>query len=127
VPLSEALVPVLVVAGLPRMAAVWAAALLTAFSIALVGARGRMGNGVPCGCFGGRGSVRLRSALARNAVLLTVAVCIVVVGTDVPAPWLPGTPGLSDALPLTLMLGALVASGLVAWRASAWLGRERHA
>jgi methylamine utilization protein MauE len=122
VPLSETLVPVLVVAGLPRMAAVWAATLLTAFSITLVGARERMGNGVPCGCWGGRGSVPFRSALMRNAALLALAVFVVVMGTDVPAHWLPGTPGLSDALPLTLTLVALVASGLVAWRASAWLG-----
>ena len=127
VPLGETLVPVLVVAGLPRMAAVWAAALLTSFSFALVRARRRMGNGVPCGCLGGRGSVRFRSAVARNALLLAIAGSVVVLGTDVPVSWLPGIPGLSDALPLTLALGALLASGVVAWRASAWLGRERNA
>jgi hypothetical protein len=126
VPASEAVVPILVVAGLPRAAAVWSGALLVVFSVTLVVSRGTDGR-VACGCFGGRGSVELRAAFARNAALLAIAGLVAVQGVDAPAVWLPGTPGLSDALPLTLTLGALSAAVLAAWRTSIWLGRGRRA
>lgn len=127
VPSSEALVPLLVVAGLPRGAAVWSIALLVVFSGTLVASRGRLGGRVACGCFGGRGSVDLRSVLARNALLLAIAGLVVVQGVDVPPVWLPGMPRPGDALPLTLTMGALAAAALVAWRASVWLGRGKRA
>ena len=123
VPASEALVPLLVVAGLPRVAAVWSVALLTVFTVTLVASPRRMDGRVPCGCFGARGSIALRSAIARNALLLAVAVSVMIQGADAPAIWLPGSPALGDALPLALTLGALVAAVLVAWRVSVWLGR----
>ena len=127
VPTSEALVPLLVVAGLPRAAAVWSGALLTVFSVSLVASRGRFTGRVACGCFGGRESVALRSVLARNVLLLAIAGFVGARGADAPAVWLPGAPELSDALPLTLTFGALAAATLVAWRASVWLGRGRRA
>jgi uncharacterized membrane protein YphA (DoxX/SURF4 family) len=123
VPASEALVPLLVVAGLSRVAAIWSVALLTVFTVTLVASPRRMDGRVPCGCFGARGSIALRSAIARNALLLAVAVSVMIQGADAPAIWLPGSPALGDALPLALTLGALVAAVLVAWRVSVWLGR----
>ncbi len=123
VPSGEAIVPVLVVAGLPRVAALWSGALLVAFSVALVASVGRMSGRIACGCFGGRGSVALRSVVARNTLLLAIAASVASLGADAPAVWLPGAPAVGDALPLALTLGALAASVLVAWRASVWLDR----
>jgi Methylamine utilisation protein MauE len=127
VPSSEALVPLLVVAGLPRVAAIWSGMLLAVFSVAVVASRGRMGGGVACGCFGGRGSVALRTVLVRNVLLLAMAASVAVRGEDAPAVRLPGSPAVGDALPLVLTLSALAASMLVAWRASVWFDRGRRA
>jgi len=127
VPSGEALVPLLVLAGLPRAAAVWSGMLLVVFSVSVVVSRSGMTGRVPCGCFGGRGSVELRALLARNALLLAIAVSVAIRGADAPAVWLPGAPEAGDALPLTLALGALTAAVLVAWRTSVWLDRGRRA
>lgn len=127
VPVGEAFVPVLVVAGLPRMAALWSAVLLTVFSPALVRARKHVGGRVPCGCFGARGTVEVNAALARNAALIVIAVFVLVRASDAPAISWPGVPIAGDLLPLTLTFGALAGSALVAWRASVWLARGRHA
>jgi hypothetical protein len=123
VPASEALVPLLVVVGLPRVAAVWSGVLLIVFSVTLVASRGRISGRVTCGCFGGRESVALRSVLARNALLLAMAASVAIRGVEAPAVWLPGAPAIGDALPLALTLGALAAAVLVAWRTSVWFGR----
>lgn len=127
VPTSEALVPLLIVAGLPRVAAGWSAALLIVFSLTIAASSGRMSGRVACGCFGGRESVGLRSLLARNATLLAIAGVVAVRGAERMANWLPGVPAIGDTLPLVLALGALAASVLVGWRASMWLDRGRRA
>ena len=127
VPSSEALVALLVMAGLPRAAAIWSGTLLVVFSVTLVASRGRMSGRVACGCFGGRDSVELRSVLARNALLLAIAAFVAIRGADAPAVWLPAAPAVRDALPLALTLGALAAAILVAWRTSVWLDRGRRA
>ena len=126
VPLAEAVVPALVVAGLPRAAAAWSAALLMVFSGAMVRTR-RLGTRIPCGCFGSGGTVRIGTALARNAALAMLAIVVLVRGTDLlRIPWL-GVPGGGDALPAMLGAGSLVAAALAAWRASVWLERGRRA
>ena len=127
VPITEAFVPVLVVVDLPREAAVLSAALLTVFSMAFVRARRRLGDRVPCGCFGGRNVVDVRAALARNLALILTAVFVFVRASGAsPVSW-PGRPGAGDVLPLTLTFAALTASALVAWRASSWLSKGRRA
>ena len=123
VPVAESIVPVLIVAGLPRAAAVWSGVLLVLFSGALVRARRRVGDRVPCGCLGGRGDIDVNAALARNVALLLVAVFVFGRASDSPLIAWPGSPGAADVLPLLLTLGALIASALVAWRASVWLAR----
>lgn len=127
VPVAEAFVPVLVVVGLPIEAALWSATLVTAFSLALVGARRRLGDRVPCGCFGGRDAVDVRAALARNLALILTAAFVFARASDAPLISWPGVPGAGDVLPLTLTVGALAGSALVAWRASAWLASGRRA
>ncbi|MEO8424300.1 MAG: MauE/DoxX family redox-associated membrane protein [Actinomycetota bacterium] len=127
VPAAEAFVPALVIAGLPRIAALWSVLLLAGFSLALVRARRRVGGRVPCGCLGGRDTVDVNAALARNLALILTAVFVVARASDAPVIVWPGVPRAGDMLPLTLAFGALVASALVAWRSSAWLVRGRRA
>ena len=123
VPVAESIVPVLIVAGLPRAASVWASVLLVSFSAALVRVRRWVGGRVPCGCLGGRGDIDVNVALARNVALLMAAAFVFVRSPDsVLIAW-PGSPGVADLLPLLLTLGALTASVLVVWRASVWLAR----
>ena len=127
VPFSEALVSGLVVAGLPRPAGLWSAVLLLMFSVSLVRARRRMGGRVPCGCLGGRDVIDVRTALARNVGLIVTAAFVFARAADAPVISSLDVPTAVDVLPLTLTFGALVASALVAWRASVWLARGRHA
>ena len=123
VPAAESIVPVLVVAGLPRAAAVWSGVLLVSFSAALVRAGRRVGGRVPCGCLGGSGDIDVNAALARNVALLLVAVLVVGQASDSPSIVWPGSPAAADVVPLLLTIGALIASALVVWRASVWLAR----
>jgi hypothetical protein len=123
VPMGESIVPVLIVAGLPRAAAVWSGVLLVLFSGALVRAGRRVGVRVPCGCLGGRGDIDVNVALARNGVLLLLAVFVFGRASDSPSIAWPGSPAVADVLPLLLALGALIACALVVWRASVWLAR----
>ncbi len=123
VPVAESIVPVLIVAGLPRAAAVWSGVLLVLFSGALVRASRRVGVRVPCGCLGGRGDIDVNVALARNGALLLLAVFVFGRASDSPSIAWPGSPSAADVLPLLLALGALIASALVVWRASVWLAR----
>ena len=125
VPVAESIVPVLIVAGLPRAAAVWSGVLLVLFSGALVRAGRRVGVRVPCGCLGGRGDIDVNVALARNGALLLLAVFVFGHASDSPSIAWPGSPSAADVLPLLLALGALIASALVVWRASVWLAGER--
>ncbi len=127
VPAAEAFVPALVVAGLPRIAALWSAILLTVFTLALIRARRRMGGRVPCGCLGGRDAVHVNAALGRNLALILTAVVVCARASDAPVISSPSVPGAADMLPLTLALGTLTASTLLAWRASVWLARGRAA
>lgn len=124
VPVAESIVPVLVVAGLPRAAAVWSGVLLVVFSGALVRARRRVGGRVPCGCLGS-GDIDVNAALGRNATVFLVAVFVFGRASDRASISWPGVPGAADVLPLLLTVGALIASALVVWRASVWLARGR--
>jgi hypothetical protein len=123
VPAAESIVPVLIVAGLLRAAAVWSCVLLVVFSAALVRARGRVGDRVPCGCLGRSGDMDVHAALARNVALLLVAAFAFGRTSDSPVIAWPGVPGAADVVPLLLTVGALIASALVVWRATVWLAR----
>jgi hypothetical protein len=127
VPVAEGFVAMLVVVGLPRLAALWSVLLLTVFSLTLIRARRLFGHRLPCGCLGGGDAVDVRAALARNVGLVLIAGTVIARGTDLPVFSWPGAPGASDVLPLTLTCGTLAASALVAWRASTWLARGRRA
>ncbi|MGH2594556.1 MAG: MauE/DoxX family redox-associated membrane protein [Actinomycetota bacterium] len=121
-PLGEAIVPTLILVGLARPAAAWSAVLLGVFSLELVRIRLRVGDRVPCGCFGGRETVGLASALLRNAAIGVLAVFVWTSGAGGPAVAWPALTR-EDVLPMLLSLGASVAAMLATWRASVWLGR----
>ena len=125
VPMVEAIVLVLVVAGLPRSAGALATVLVLVFSGVVVRTR-RGGDRIPCGCFGA-GTVRVRTALARNGVVAMLAFFVLVRGSDIPRIAWPGTPEGGDVLPSILTVGGLVAAAVMAWRASVWLERGRRA
>jgi hypothetical protein len=127
VPTAEALVPLLVMAGLPRPAAALAIVLLAGFSLELLRVRLRVGGRVPCGCFGGRDRVDVRVMLLRNLGLGALAVSVLLGARDAPR-FLPiATSARADLLPLSLVLGSLSAAVLAAWRANTWLARGRGA
>ena len=112
VPSSEALVPLLVVAGLPRAAAVWSGRVGDGV---LGRARRRRGAGStdasPCGCFGGRESVELRvRPRAERAADRDLPRSSRSRGADAPAIVAAGHARGGDALPLALTLGALAAA-----------------
>jgi hypothetical protein len=121
VPVVEALVPLLVVVGRERAAAVVALVALTIFSGALVRVWVHDGLRVPCGCFG-RSVVDVRVALVRNAVLATIALAVGVTASPDPGVVLPSG---GDVMPAALTAAALVVAAATAWRASVWFTRGR--
>jgi hypothetical protein len=105
VPLAEAAVVALVLAGSIRMAAVAALALVLAFSAALVRLRRRVGEMVPCGCFGSSRRRSVRVLLLRNLALGIIAAAALA-GPD-------RLDGLRPPTGAELLPAALVAAGAV--------------
>lgn len=127
VPIAEALVPALVMLGLPRAAAWWAILLLVAFTAATIRTTGPGGRTVPCGCFGGRDRVDVRVAAARNALLAGIAAFVATTASDSSLLGHLTRPAAADMLPAVLVTGGLVVAVVTAWRAAAWLRRGSHA
>jgi hypothetical protein len=107
VPVVEAAVPVLVLVGIPRAAGILAAALLVAFSGAVLVARVRRGDRLPCGCFGGARVRDYRAMLARNAVLACVALVAAAGASDGTVATRVVFPGREDFLPAALTVISL--------------------
>jgi hypothetical protein len=112
VPLLEASVSALVVAGLPRVAGIAAAALLVAFSAAILVARARRGNRLPCGCFGGRRMRDFRAMLGRNALLAAVSLVVALGASDAAVSTGVALPHGADVLPAALVVVSLA---VAAW------------
>jgi hypothetical protein len=113
VPTAEGIVAVTAILGYARFAGVVAAGLLVAFTASAVRARRFADGQVPCGCFGGRRSRDWKVLVARNLVLLGLAVATAVAGAG-PRIELPGTPTGSDLLPAVLATAGLLVAGWVA-------------
>jgi hypothetical protein len=110
VPVLEAGVGVLVVAGLPRSGAVLALGLLIAFSVAILRARGLVGDRLPCGCFGRKGRLDLRLALFRNVALGALAALVVATPRGVQdLRW----PTSSELLPAVMVGVGTILAGLM--------------
>jgi hypothetical protein len=109
VPLAEGAVPGLVVGGAIHAGATLAAGLLVAFSAALVRHRRRSGDRVPCGCFGGSRSRSLRLLLARNALLIVVAIAAARGPNGLDPVLVPDAAELVPAVLVAVGLGVLIA------------------
>jgi hypothetical protein len=125
VPFIEAVVPSLVIVGFHRAAAWWALLTLIGFSLELIRVRRPGTSAVPCGCFGGRRSVDLRAALARNATIGAIAAVATVATAHGWSPRLgwPDSPRSEAILPMVLASVGMAVAGLTAWRASVWVRR----
>lgn len=123
-PVAEAAVLGLVAAGLHRSAGVAGLSLLFVFSLAVVRARRRVGDLVPCGCFGTAKARNYRVLLLRNAALAVVAAVATTWGANVARLRSPGIPTGADVLPLAF---AVVGFGVAGWtvaRSVRFLGRR---
>ena len=123
-PVAEAGVLGLVVAGLHRTAGIAGLALLLVFSLAVMRARRRAGDLVPCGCFGTVKARDYRMLLLRNAVLAVVAAVAAIWGSDVPRLRSPGIPTGADALPMAFAVVGLSVATWTVVRSVRSLGRR---
>jgi hypothetical protein len=112
VPLAEAVVVGLLVAGRLQAGAALALALIAAFSLVLarLGAEGE--RRVPCGCFGRVADRSLRLLLYRNAILAALAATVLAVKPRGWPSWQIRGPLVSEAFPASLVLLGLA---LCAW------------
>jgi hypothetical protein len=109
VPLLEAGVGLLVVAGLPRAGGALALGLLIAFSAAILRARARVGDRLPCGCFGRKARLDVRLALFRNVALGVLAALVMAApGAGQYLRW----PASSELLPAAMVGAAVILAGL---------------
>ena len=112
VPFLEALVVVVLLGISVKAGGSFALALLAIFSLAILRARARRGDRLPCGCFGGKGERDYKALLLRNALLGALsALCItfgeregLVAGASAPEP--------ADVFPV---MATLVGVLLAAW------------
>ena len=126
-PVAEAAVLGLVVAGLHRTAGIAGLALLFMFSLAVLRARRRAGDLVPCGCFGTAKARDYRVLLLRNVVLAVVAAVAAVSGMDASRLGSPGIPTGADVLPLAFAVVGLGVAGWTVTRSVRSLGRREAA
>lgn len=115
VPLVELVVPLLMLAERSLASAALALGLLALFSAAIVRARARRGDRLPCGCFGGAGERDYRLMIARNAGLGLLAAAVIGRGRDLQPLEGFGAPEASDVLPAGLVVVGLLAIGWVFW------------
>lgn len=114
VPVLELTVATLTVAGATRVAMAAALALLSAFSYAVLRARVRQGDRLPCGCFGRTEERDYRVMLLRNSFLAALAALVLLFGERADLRSGSGAPDLDDVVPgLLVAVGAL----LVVWMA----------
>jgi hypothetical protein len=107
VPVAEASIPLLVLLGLPQAAGIIATGMLIAFSGAVLVARARRGDRLPCGCFGGARVRDYRAMLARNALLAGVGLLAALGASDATVPARIVAPGREDLLPAAIVVVSL--------------------
>lgn len=127
VPVAELVIGILAVVGLPATAGIGAAALLSAFSVAIVVARVRRGPQLACGCFGGVATLDYRVLLARNALFGAVAVVALAAGVDRASVGSVSMPRGDEVLPAALVIAGTVLSAWAVASAVRWLRGGRIA
>jgi methylamine utilization protein MauE len=127
VPLAEAGVASLLLAGLTRSGAAATVALLASFSGALLYARERRGDRLPCGCFGRATDRDYRVLLLRNAALGLLAAALLAAGRDVSPARGWSAPSGDELLPAVLVAAGVVLVAWTLWQvATSFGGRARR-
>jgi len=127
VPVAEASVALLAIAG-SRAAAAWLAlASLAAFSAVVIRTWLRRGSRVPCGCFGGRRERDARVVLARNLGLAGLSAFVLAQGNLRSRIAAPEWPSGGEFLPALLALAALVFAARLAREVADAARRGRRA
>ncbi len=118
VPAAESAAALALALASIKVGAALSLVLLAGFSLAVLRARARRGNRLPCGCFGRTKSRDYRLMLGRNAVLVIVAAVVLLSretegllsGMEVPA--------VDELLPATLAATGIGVVTIVLWQAS---------
>jgi hypothetical protein len=120
VPVAEAAVGALILAGASAYGSVLALGLLGGFSAAIVRARSLHGNRVPCGCFGRTKARDYRIMLARNIGLVALAGVVLFTRASFPLFEWARLPGGEELVPAVLAAAGLgLAGGLARMLATA--------
>ncbi|MDQ3783783.1 MAG: hypothetical protein M3360_02725 [Actinomycetota bacterium] len=126
VPVVELAVALTILWASARAGAALALALLAAFSAAVVRARSRQGDLLPCGCFG-RATVRdYRTMLARNVVGGGLAAVVLLAGDQAGILAAAGAPSGPELIPAALTCLGTVLVGWTLWRAGVLRGGGRR-
>ena len=124
VPVAELAVASTILWGSARAGAALALALLAAFSAAVVRARARQGDRLPCGCFG-RVTVRdYRTMLGRNALGGALTAIVLLSGVQVGILEGAVAPSGPELLPAALICLGTILAGWTLWRAGNLGGRR---
>ncbi len=121
VPLVEATILALLIAGRERVAGALVLAVISAFSLAVLRARAARGDRVPCGCFGRASTRDYRALLVRNALLGALAALLLLADRRAPALALPRG---AEALPAGLAAAGLVVAAWMSWQVRSALRRR---
>jgi hypothetical protein len=109
-PVAEAAIVGLILAGATKPAGALSVGLLCSFCAALLRARSKEGDRLPCGCFGGNRTRDYRLLLLRNIVLLVPSVTLMVS----PPGSVTHVPSAIEPIPALL---ALIGLGVLLWMA----------
>jgi hypothetical protein len=118
VPLVELAAAVALTVVSVKLGAAVSLVLLSGFSLAVLRARVRRGNRVPCGCFGRTKARDYRIMLGRNAVLAALAAVILL--SDETEGLLSGmkVPAAGEMFPAILAIVGIGVVAIVLWQAS---------
>jgi Methylamine utilisation protein MauE len=123
VPVAEAGAATLLLAGATRAGAAATIALLASFSGALLYARERRGDRLPCGCFGRATDRDYRVLLLRNSLLGLVAAILLARGRDVALARGWAAPRGAEVLPAVLVAAGLGLAVWIVWQVASSSGR----
>jgi hypothetical protein len=124
VPAAEGAIATALFVGATRVGAAASVALLATFSGALLYARERRGDRLPCGCFGRATDRDYRVLLARNALLGVLAAVLLVSGRNVTlsAGW--SLPSGGEVVPALLVAAGIAVVAWMVWQVSSSLGER---
>lgn len=126
VPLAELGVVALVVSGLMNVAMAFALGLLALFSFAVLAARARSGDRLPCGCFGKAEARDYRLMLVRNALLSALAATVLLAGDGETVVSGADLGARDEILPALLVAGGVLLGVWMLRHATQLMRRREH-